>query len=372
MTKDHHTKHLLAGIRRLVIKVGSSLVCDDKGEPRLSFISSLVADVARLRSEGYEVAIVSSGAVALGSRLYGVMRPQMLVEQQQAAAAVGQIRLMRLWRETLEAHDITCAQILLTWDDMERLPLGARATMRHLWQAGAIPIINENDSIATDEIIFGDNDRLAALVAKVAMADGLLLLSDVDGLYEQDPRHYPKARHIEVVRHVISEDIKQMAGDAADFGSGGMVTKLQAASVAMAAGCHMVIADGRHDDVMSRLWKGEGRSTLFIAEYSPRAVRQSQLEKYEPENKSASLTLNEGCLSSLHEGNSVKLTDVLSVKGSFVRWEMVSLECQDKIIGKGFVTWDSLNLLNWLNKKDDVVYYDDCIIHHDDLWLVSS
>ena len=371
MAKDHHTKHLLAGIRRLVIKVGSSLVCDDDGAPRLPFISSLVADVARLRAQGYEIAIVSSGAVALGSVLYGVMRPQMLVEQQQAAAAVGQIRLMRLWRETLEAHDITCAQILLTWDDMERLPLGARATMRHLWQAGAIPIINENDSIATDEIIFGDNDRLAALVAKVAMADGLLLLSDVDGLYEQDPRHHPQARHIEVVRYVISEDIKQMAGTAAAFGSGGMVTKLQAASVAMAAGCHMVIADGRHDDVMSRLWQGKTRCTFFVAQHSPHEARQLWLKKQTP--VTAQLVLDERFLSALHEGESLQAQYIHDVRGAFSRGDVVSLMCGGDVIGKGIVAWDAAQ---WHKKKDDtseVLPYDDThLVDRDDLWLVSS
>lgn len=371
MDKKLHPQRLLADMHRLVIKVGSSLVCDDKGAPRLSFISSLVSDVARLRSQGCEIAIVSSGAVALGSGLYGVTRPQMLVEQQQAAAAVGQIRLMRLWREALEVHDITSAQILLTWDDMERLPLGARATMRHLWQAGAIPIINENDSIATDEIIFGDNDRLAALVAKVAMADGLLLLSDVDGLYDQDPRHHPKARHIEVVRHAIGEDIKQMAGDAAAFGSGGMVTKLQAASVVMEAGCHMIIADGRHDDVMSRLWQGEGRCTFFVAQHSPREARQLWLKKQTP--VTARLVLDELGLSPLHEGQSLRAEHICDVQGEFSRGDVVSLISEDSVIGKGIVAWDDSQ---WHKKKDDtseVFPYDDTdIIDRDDLWLVSS
>ena len=371
MDKKLHPQRLLADMRRLVIKVGSSLVCDDDGAPRLSFISSLVADVARLRTQGYEIAIVSSGAVALGSVLYGVTRPQMLVEQQQAAAAVGQIRLMRLWREALEVHDITSAQILLTWDDMERLPLGARATMRHLWQAGAIPIINENDSIATDEIIFGDNDRLAALVAKVAMADGLLLLSDVDGLYEQDPRHNSSARHIEVVRHAIGEDIKQMAGTAAAFGSGGMVTKLQAASVVMESGCHMIIADGRHDDVINRLQQGRGRCTSFLAQHSPREARQLWLKKQTP--VTAQLILDGACLSALREGQSLQAQYIHDVQGAFSRGDVVSLISEDSVIGKGIVARDDSQ---WHKKKDDtseVFPYDATdIIDRDDLWLVSS
>src|SRR6266850_3855191 len=236
----------LAGARRLIVKIGSALLVAESGEIRRQWLSALAEDVARCRARGQEVILVSSGAIAIGRRHLGLAGPRLRLEEKQAAAATGQIRLAHAYQEALAHHRITVAQILLTPDDTEerRRHLNARATFAQLLALGALPVVNENDTVATAEIRFGDNDRLAARVAQMTSADMLVLLSDIDGLYTADPRADAAGRHIPLVRE-IGPEIEAMAGESAPgYSSGGMVTKLEAARIAMQAGCHMLIAEG--------------------------------------------------------------------------------------------------------------------------------
>src|SRR5271167_1657873 len=236
----------LAGARRLIVKIGSALLVAESGEIRRAWLDGLADDVARCRGRGQEVILVSSGAIAVGRRHLGLAGRRLRLEEQQAAAATGQIRLAHAYQEALARHGITVAQILLTLDDTEerRRHLNARATFAQLLALGAVPVVNENDTVATAEIRFGDNDRLAARVAQMTSADMLVLLSDIDGLYTADPRKNADARHVPTVRE-IGPEIEAMAGEAAPgYSSGGMVTKLAAARIAMNAGCYMLIARG--------------------------------------------------------------------------------------------------------------------------------
>src|SRR5436190_13622167 len=231
---------------RLVLKIGSALLAAEDGEVRRPWLAAFAEDVARCRSRGQEVILVSSGAIAVGRRHLGLAGRRLRLEEKQAAAATGQIRLAHAYQEALVRHGITVAQILLTQEDTEerRRHLNARATFAQLLALGAVPVVNENDTIATAEIRFGDNDRLAARVAQMTSADMLVLLSDIDGLYTADPRADSAARHIALVRE-IGPDIEAMAGAAPPgYSSGGMVTKLAAARIALHAGCHMLIVEG--------------------------------------------------------------------------------------------------------------------------------
>src|SRR5437763_11833484 len=237
----------LAAARRLVVKIGSALLVDEEGEIHRAWLDALVDDLARCRARNQDVIVVSSGAIAVGRRHLGLRGRALRLEEKQAAAATGQIRLAPAYQEAVARHGITVAQILLTLEDTEerRRHLNARATFAQLLGLGAVPVVNENDTIATAEIRFGDNDRLAARVAQMASADMLVLLSDIDGLYSADPRNDPAARHIPLVRD-LGPEIEGMAGSAPPgYSSGGMVTKLAAARIAMQAGCHMLIAEGR-------------------------------------------------------------------------------------------------------------------------------
>src|SRR5437660_10735156 len=236
----------LIAARRVVLKIGSALLVDEDGEIRRAWLDAMADDVARVRRRGQEAILVTSGAIAIGRRHLGLREVALRLEEKQAAAATGQIRLAHAYQEALARHGITVAQILLTTDDTEerRRHLNARATFAQLLALGAVPVVNENDTIATAEIRFGDNDRLAARVAQMTSADMLVLLSDIDGLYTADPRADPAARHIALVRE-IGPDIAAMAGAAPPgYSSGGMVTKLAAARIATHAGCHMLIAEG--------------------------------------------------------------------------------------------------------------------------------
>src|SRR5579864_3157578 len=251
----------LLAARRVVLKIGSALLVADDGEIRRAWLDALVDDVARCRRRGQEVIIVSSGAIAVGRRRLGLRGRALRLDEQQAAAATGQIRLAHAYQEALARHRITVAQILLTPDDTEerRRHLNARATFAQLLALGAVPVVNENDTIATAEIRFGDNDRLAARVAQMVSADMLVLLSDIDGLYTADPRADPAARHIPLVRE-IGPDILAMAGAAPPgYSSGGMVTKLEAARITTQAGCHMLIALGEPPPPLPSSARGGGK-----------------------------------------------------------------------------------------------------------------
>ena len=313
----------LAAARRLVVKVGSALLVDPgTGGLRRGWLDGLAADIAALAARGVEALIVSSGAIALGRRALGLPRGPLPLERSQAAAAVGQIRLAEAWQEALRPHGLTAAQVLLTLDDTQdrRRYLNARATLKTLTGLGAVPIVNENDTVATDEIRYGDNDRLAARVALMAGADTLVLLSDVDGLYTGDPRHDATARHLAVVPE-ITPAVEAMAGAAGEDARGGMVTKLLAAKTAQSGGCAMAIAKGWVDRPLSAVEAG-ARATWFPARATPAAARKQWIAGMKP---AGALVVDHGAAAALRSGRSLLPAGVRRVEGAFDRGDPVAI-----------------------------------------------
>jgi glutamate 5-kinase len=313
----------LVKARRVVIKVGSALLVERaSGRLNRAWLESLATDIAVLRERGQEVVLVSSGAIALGRRQLDLATGKLKLEESQAAAAVGQIRLAHAWKEVLEQHGSTVAQVLLTFGDTEerRRYLNARNTLTTLLRLGAIPVINENDTVATAEIRYGDNDRLAARVAQMVSADCLVLLSDVDGMYTSDPTSDPTAEFIpEVAR--ITPHIEAMAGgSASDVGSGGMATKVLAAKIAVAAGCNMCIAAGREQHPLQRIEAGD-RCTWFIASASPKTVRKQWIAGLL--KATGSLHVDDGAAKALRAGKSLLPAGVVKVEGRFDRGDAV-------------------------------------------------
>jgi glutamate 5-kinase len=313
----------LTRAKRVVIKIGSALLVEQSsGRVSRAWLETLAADIAAMRARGQEVVIVSSGAIALGRRQLGLPRGKLRLEESQAAAAVGQIRLAHAWKEVLEPHDCAVAQILLTLGDTEerRRYLNARSTLNTLLKLGSIPVINENDTVATAEIRYGDNDRLAARVAQMASADCLVLLSDVDGLYTADPSRDANARFIPEVT-VITPEIESMAGGSASaVGSGGMATKVLAGKIALAAGCNMCITVGHEPHPLRRIESG-GRCTWFVARSSPKTVRKQWIAGLlQP---AGTLHVDEGAAKALRGGKSLLPAGVTKVEGRFERGDAV-------------------------------------------------
>jgi glutamate 5-kinase len=314
----------LSDFRRLVIKVGSSLLIGSDGQAHRGWLESLADDIASLQGNGHQVLIVSSGAIAIGSTVLGINKRRARLEDLQAAAAAGQVRLMHAYQDALAAHDIVAAQILLTTEDTEnrRRFLNARGTLARLLEQSVVPIINENDTIATEEIRYGDNDRLAARVAQLVMADALILLSDVDGLYTADPGKDESAEHVPEVRK-ITDEVQRMAGETrSDIGSGGMATKVQAARIATHAGCSTVVASGAIDRPLKALAAG-GKCTVFRAEGTPAASRKQWLAG--ALEVRGALRLDDGAVSALKTGNSLLPVGVVEVIGNFRRGDVVTL-----------------------------------------------
>jgi len=321
---------VLSEYRRLVVKVGSSLLVDSAGELNRDWLETLAADIAALQDADHEILIVSSGSIAIGSSILGINKSRARLEDLQAAAAAGQVQLVHAYQEVLGQRDITAAQVLLTPEDTEnrRRFLNARGTLARLLDRSVIPIINENDTVATEEIRYGDNDRLAARVAQLVMADALILLSDVDGFYTADPGKNPDARHIPAVGR-ITDDMQLMAGETrSDVGSGGMATKVQAAGIATHAGCSTVIASGKINHPLRALTTGE-RCTLFRAEGTPAAARKQWLAG--ALEVRGQITVDEGAAQALQRGKSLLPVGVVNVGGNFSRGDVV------KIIGSGGV-----------------------------------
>ena len=321
---------IMTTARRVVVKIGSALLIDgERGTLRRDWLDALCDDVAALRGRGQEVVIVSSGAIALGRRGLGCAEGSVLkLEESQAAAACGQIRLAHAYQESLARHDLPAAQVLVTLGDTEerRRYLNARGTVNTILRLGGVPVINENDTVATAEIRFGDNDRLAARVAQMTSADLMLLLSDIDGLYDADPRRDSAARFIPEVRE-IGPEIEAMAGSSnALGGSGGMVTKLAAARIAMAAGCHMVISDGARLNPLAAIADG-ARCTWFVAGSNPKAQRKQWIAaSLEP---AGCLVIDAGALAALNGGKSLLPAGVVAVEGDFGRGDPVSVRGPD-------------------------------------------
>ncbi|HZF46174.1 MAG TPA: glutamate 5-kinase [Sphingomonadaceae bacterium] len=326
---------------RLVIKVGSALLVGPDGQPRREWLASLVEEIAAARARGQQVVVVSSGAIALGAaRLKLEKGGRGNLADAQAAAAVGQIGLAGIWSDLLAGHGLTAAQLLLTLDDLEdrRRYLNAAATLGRLLKAGAVPVVNENDSVATEEIRFGDNDRLAARVAQAAHAKGVLLLSDVDGLYDRNPSQ-PGAQMLPQVRGV-TEEIYAMADDrsGSGLGSGGMTSKLQAAEIAERAGIALAILNGTHVSPITRAM-GNGTGTLFLP------LRKDGARKAWLGGRMrmmGTLTVDAGCAKALVKGGSLLATGVTGVDGSFERGDPVIVQdASGKPIAQGLAEYSS-------------------------------
>ena len=328
--------------RRLVVKVGSALLVDSRsGRINRQWLEALADDLLAARERGAQVILVSSGAIALGRRQLGLPAGKLRLEESQAAAAVGQIRLAHAWKEVLESRGLQVAQLLLTLDDTEqrRRYLNARRTLDTLLTLGAIPVINENDTVATAEIRYGDNDRLAARVAQMASADCLVLLSDIDGLYTADPGKDPHARFIPEVRE-ISAAIEAMAtGPTSGVGSGGMATKVAAARIAVEAGCAMCVASGRVEHPLRAVEKGE-RCTWFLPTTTPRAARKQWIAgALQPAGKVA---VDAGAAAALGRGKSLLPAGVVAVIGKFERGDAVSiLDPDGREIARGIAAYSA-------------------------------
>jgi glutamate 5-kinase len=365
----------LAGTRRLVVKIGSALIADGAaGRVKTSWLASVAADIAALRANGAEVIVVSSGAIALARRTLG-FRGRLRLEEQQAAASVGQIRLAQAWSEALSAHGLVAAQLLLTLGDTEdrRRYLNARATLATLGAAGAVPVINENDSVATTEIRFGDNDRLAARVAAMVSADRLVLLSDIDGLYTADPRKDPSGQHIPIVER-ITPAIEAMGGGAGSGSArGGMRTKLEAAKIATRAGVAMAVARGTGLHPLRALAEG-ARASWFLAEPEGAQARKRWIA-----GTLAPLGLiavDAGAAAALRAGRSLLPAGVVGVTGDFARGDPVLVQRADGTdIAKGLSAYGSddarriaghrsseiATLLGWRG-RDELVHRDDLVL----------
>jgi glutamate 5-kinase len=342
--------------KRSVIKIGSSLLIDPAGEPRSAWIKTLVADVAARRAAGDQIILVSSGAIALGARALGLAKGgRASLEDAQAAAATGQIRLAGLWSDLLYARGLSAAQILVTLDDLEdrRRYLNAAATLDRLLELGVVPVINENDSVATAEIRFGDNDRLAARVAQAARADQVILLSDVDGLYTADPTKNPAAERIAEVR-MLTDAHRAMAssGSASGMGSGGMASKLAAAQIAMAAGTDLIIVSGQHDHPLARLAGGDC-GTRFIASDGTSGAKAWLAGRL---TVRGSVQLDAGAVAALHKGASLLPAGVTHVTGDFGRGDVIDVAGPDgAIIARGLAEYEATETAQILGKKRDDV-----------------
>ncbi|MGA3156325.1 MAG: glutamate 5-kinase [Steroidobacteraceae bacterium] len=363
--------------RRIVIKVGSALLVDGKsGRLNRAWLESLIEDLLRLRRRGQQVVLVSSGAIALGRRHLGLPAGTLRLEESQAAAAVGQIRLAHAYKELLEAHDVTVAQVLLTLEDSEQRTryLNARATLETLLALGSIPVINENDTVATAEIRYGDNDRLAARVAQMVSADCLILLSDVDGLYTADPNLDPKAQFIERVLR-ISPQIEAMAGRSnSDVGTGGMATKIAAAKIAVGAGCHMCIATGHRLHPLKPIESG-GRCTWFMPTSTPMAARKQWIAG--TLRPAGAVRIDEGALRALRSGKSLLPAGVTGTLGRFESGDTVGVLTADGTeVARGIAAYSDADTARILGRRSAEIapilgfHGREELIHRDDLVIL--
>jgi glutamate 5-kinase len=367
----------LTDAKRVVVKVGSSLLVDsDKGRLNRAWLESLAADVAASRKRGQEVILVSSGAIALGRRHLTLGTGRLKLEESQAAAAVGQIRLAHAYKELLDVHEITVAQILLTLGDTEqrRRYLNARGTLNTLLSLGAVPLINENDTVATAEIRYGDNDRLAARVAQMVGADCLVLLSDIDGLYTANPNIDPDAQFIARVLEITPAIEAMAGGSGSDMGSGGMQTKIAAAKIAVAAGCHLCISLGSVEHPLQRIAEG-ARCTWFMPSSTPLATRKQWIAgTLKP---AGAISVDDGAVRALMGGKSLLPAGVTRAVGRFDRGDTVSIVGPDGTeIGRGICAYSDVDAARIIGRKsadiEKVLGFRgrDEIVHRDDLVLL--
>ena len=369
---------ILAGAKTIVVKVGSALLVDSEtGALRRDWLKSLSADVAALKREGKQMLLVSSGAIALGRRTLKLKTGMLKLEESQAAAAAGQVRLAQAYADILAGEDIVAAQVLLTLDDTEerRRYLNARATLKTLLEFGAVPVINENDTVATTEIRFGDNDQLAARVASMMEADSLVLLSDVNGLYSADPSRDAKAQHIPDVE-VITPDIESMAGGSVSgLGRGGMASKLIAAKIATAAGCEVVIAKGKVINPIAAVRQG-ARATRFRASTTPAAARKRWIAG--GLHPLGALIIDAGAVAALAAGKSLLPIGIRQVDGRFERGDAVVVRDGDgREVARGLAAYGASDAERIAGKRsleiEAILGYRgrDEMIHRDDLALTG-
>src|SRR5271169_307072 len=369
----------LTDAKRVVVKVGSTLLVDAvKGRLNRAWLEAFAADVSRIKKRGQEVIVVSSGAIALGRRHLGLNSGKLKLEESQAAAAVGQIRLAHAYKELLDAHEITVAQILLTLGDTEqrRRYLNARGTLNALLSLGAIPVINENDTVATAEIRYGDNDRLAARVAQMAGADCLVLLSDIDGLYTANPTEHPEAEFIPRVLKITPEIEAMAGGVSGEMGSGGMQTKIAAAKIAVGAGCHMCIAKGAFQHPLKRIEEG-ARCTWFVPSSTPVATRKQWIAgTLKP---SGAIAVDEGAVRALQSGKSLLPAGVTRAVGRFDRGDTVSIIGPDgSEVARGICAYSDADAARIMGRKSAEIEQllgfrgRDEIVHRDDLVLLRA
>lgn len=362
--------------KRLVVKVGSALLVDGRtGRLNRAWLETLADDIATATSRGQQVIVVSSGAIALGRRHLGLEPGKLRLDESQAAAAVGQIRLARAWQEILEDRGLAVAQVLLTLEDTEdrRRYLNARATLNTLLSLRAVPVINENDTVATAEIRYGDNDRLAARVAQMASAECLVLLSDIDGLYTADPAKDPKAEFIAEVSEIDARIDAMASGPTSGIGSGGMTTKVAAARIAVGAGCSLCIASGHRQHPLAAIEQGE-RCSWFLPSATPLATRKQWIAgTLKPLGR---LTVDKGAAAALGRGKSLLPAGVLAVAGTFGRGDTVSVVYEGAEIARGLVAYQSTEaeviagrrssdieaLLGYVG-RDEIIHRDDLVVN---------
>ena len=367
----------LSRVKRVVIKIGSALLVDRGSGIKKEWLDAISDDIAALKARGTDVLVVSSGAIALGRTVLDMPSGALKLEESQACAAVGQIALARHWSESLSRHQIVAGQILLTLGDTEerRRYLNARATLNQLLKIGAVPIINENDTVATTEIRYGDNDRLAARVATMAGADLLVLLSDIDGLYTAPPHLDPQARFLDTIEE-ITPAIEAMAGGAAsELSRGGMRTKIDAGKIATSAGCAMIIASGKTMNPLSSIENG-ARHSWFAASKSPVTARKTWIAgQLQP---AGTLQVDNGAEGALRSGKSLLPAGVRSVSGAFHRGDTVSIvTIEGREIARGLAGYDAEEARRICGRKSNeiekILGYPGraAMIHRDDLVMTE-
>ena len=341
---------------RLIVKIGSALLVDGDGQVRRDWLMGVVRDIAARHRAGQKIAVVSSGAIALGARRLGLSKGgRASLEDAQAAAATGQIALSHCWSELLQEQGLTAAQMLVTLDDLEdrRRYLNAASTLDRLLSLGVVPVINENDSVATEEIRFGDNDRLAARIGQAADAQGVILLSDIDGLYTANPHRDPDARLVpEVLR--IDARIRAMAdaGSASGMGSGGMVSKLEAARIAQHSGAHRAIISGKRDHPLSA-FDEDGRGTVFVGGKVGGARKAWLAGRLTAKGK---VFVDGGAAGALTQGRSLLAAGAVSVEGRFARGDVVDIVGPDgQILARGLAEYDAVDAAKIVGRRSDAL-----------------
>ncbi|WP_455475079.1 glutamate 5-kinase [Bartonella sp. B30(2025)] len=365
----------LAHYKRIVIKVGSALLVDPQAGLRTEWLNSLISDIVKLHKKGVEVLLVSSGAIALGRTLLHLPRGTLKLEESQACAALGQIELAKTYGDALAQYGLKTGQILLTLFDTEerRRYLNARATINMLLRFGAVPVINENDTVATSEIRYGDNDRLAARVATMMGSDLLILLSDIDGLYTKSPHHDPTAQFIPFIA-LITSDIEKMAGVAAsEFSRGGMKTKLEAGKIANSAGTAMIITSGKRMNPLTAIDRGE-RVSFFAASEKPVNAWKTWISGHL--GPSGVLTIDQGAVKALEDGKSLLAAGVIAVEGVFHRGDTVAIVDENRVeIARGLVSYgkdDAVRIIGCKSKEIEAILgYEarSAMVHRNDMVL---